>query len=144
MALRLRGQETEIRISAGGVLQDTITKISNFEFTVNLEMTEEGFLGATTNEMDEIYNGCSFKFDLQLDSGDWFSLQDKIVSKARRITPDLQFTIASVLNFPSGETKAIIIPDAHFGGQPMSIGGRKEYVKVSCEGGASNYDRQDL
>ena len=144
MALRLKGQEVEVRISRAGVLLDTITKVTNFEFEVKVEMSEEGFLGATTNEYDEIFNGCSFSFEVHLDTPDWLDFQQRIVDKARRVTPDVQFSISAVLFWPGGATKAVIVPDAHFGALPISMGGRSEFVTASCEGGASSYTLQDL
>lgn len=144
MALRLKGQETEIRISRGGTLLGTITKVTNFEFEAKVEMSETGFLGATTNEYDEIFNGCSFSFEVHLDGPDWMDFQQDIINKARRITPDLQFTISSVLHFPGGKTKAVLIPDAHFGGLPISMGSRSDFVTAKCDGGASGFTLQDL
>jgi hypothetical protein len=144
MALRLKGQEVEVRIIKAGVLQDTITKIKNFELEVKLDLLEEDFLGMTTTEYDEVYSGVGFSFEMQLDSPDFLDLQRAIIDKARRITPDVQYTITGTLLFPSGATRALIIPDAHFGAQPINAGGRKEYVTVSCEGAASDYTIQSL
>jgi hypothetical protein len=144
MALRLKGQEVEIRISKAGVLLDTITKVTNFEFEAKVEMSEEGFLGATTNEYDEIYNGCSFNFEVHLDTPDWLDFQQNIIDKARRVTPDVQFSISAVLFWPAGATKAVLIPDAHFGALPISVGGRADFVTAKCEGGASEFTLQDL
>lgn len=144
MALRLRGSEVEVRITKAGVLMDTITKVANFEFESKTELTEDSFLGSTTNEFDEVYNGCSFNFEVQLDTPDWLDFQKSIENKARRITPDVQFTITAVLFWPSGQTRAMVIPDAHFGAVPISIGGKNEYVTSKCDGGASEYFFQSL
>ena len=144
MALRLRGSEVDIRVTKAGVLLDTITKVSNFEFEAKVELTEDSFLGSTTNEHDEVYNGCSFSFEVQLDTADWLDFQKSIENKARRITPDVQFSISAVLSWPSGQTRALVIPDAHFGAVPLSVGGKNEFVTSKCDGGASEYFIQSL
>jgi hypothetical protein len=142
--LRLKGQEVELRITKSGVLKDTITKITNFNFAAKMEMLEQGFLGATTNEYDEVYNGCSFSFEVHLDGPDWLTFQQEVQDKARRVTPDVKFSIAATLFFPDGVTKGLIIPDAHFGEMPVAIGGRNEFVTATVDGGASEYTIQDL
>jgi hypothetical protein len=144
MALRLRGSETEIRVTRAGVLQDTITKVANFEFEAKIELTEDSFLGSSTNEYDETYNGCSFDFEVQLDTADWLDFQKGLENKARRITPDVVYSIAAVLSWPNGTTRALVIPDAHFGAVPISVGGKNEFVTSKCSGGASEYFIQNL
>lgn len=144
MGLRIKGQEVTVNISKAGNLQSAITKISNFEMEIKLEMKEEGFLGATTNEYDEIFNGVTFGFEMHLDNGDWFGLQQSIIDKARRVTPDVQYSIIGTMTWPSGESKAVIIPDAHFEAVPINVGSRSDYVTVKCSGGASEYTVQDL
>lgn len=137
MALRLRGSEVEIRVTRAGVLYDTITKVSNFEMEFKTELTEDSFLGSSTNEYDEVYNGVSFSFEVQLDTPDWLDFQQSLINKARRITPDVKFSISAVLFWPAGATRAVVIPDAHFGALPLSVGGKNEFVTAKCDGGAS-------
>lgn len=140
---RLRGTDTEIRIIANSVLEDRITKVTNFSFEAKLEVKSQGFLGAHTDEHDDVYSGCSFSFELQLDGPEWFALQQKILKRVKRITPDAQFSIVSTLYFPDGTTKLVVIPNAKFSGQPLDVGGRTEYAKVKCAGEADDFDLQD-
>lgn len=140
--LRVRGQETEIRVIKDGVLYDTITKITKFNAEVQLEVVSQGFLGGTSDEKDEIFNGVKFGFEAQLDTPDWFDMEAAIIKRAQRITPDVVFTIVSTLYFPSGKTRIIVIPDAKFGAIPLDIAGRKEYVTVKIDGEATGREIQ--
>ena len=142
MRMRVRGQEMEVRVIKDSVLQDTITKIKDFEVEAEFEIQSEDYLGETTQEKDEIYNGCKFNFTMHLDGPEWFDLQYTMKQRAMRVTPDVQYTIAGTLYFPSGDTRIIVIPDAHFGAQPLNAASRKDYVSVKCEGEASDYDVQ--
>lgn len=140
---RIRGQETEVRIIKDGVLYDTITKITKFNAELMLEVKSQGFLGGTTEEKDEIFNGVKYGFEAQLDSGTWFVMEDAIIKRAKRLTPDVQFTIVTTLYFSSGETKLMVIPDAKFGAIPLDIPERKDYVTVKIDGEASDRNIQD-
>lgn len=142
LRLRVRGQETEVRVVKDGVLYDTITKITKFNTELELEVTSQGFLGGLSEEKDEIFNGVKFGFEAQLDGPEWFDMEASILKRAQRLTPDVQFTIVSTLYFPSGETRIIVIPDAKFGAIPLDVGDRKSYVTVKIDGEASHREVQ--
>ena len=140
---RIRGQETEIRLIKDGVMYDTITKITKFSVEPMLEVKSQGFLGGTTEEKDDIFNGWKFSCEAQLDGVEWFDMQQAIIKRAQRLTPDVQFTIASTLYFPSGDTRIIVISDAKFSAAPIDIPERKDYVSVKLEGEVSNASIQN-
>lgn len=140
---RIRGQETEVRVVKDGVLYDTITKITKFNVELMLEIKSQGFLGQNTEEKDEIFNGVKFGFEAQLDSGQWFDMENAIIKRAQRLTPDVQFTIVTTLYFSSGQTKIMVIPDAKFGAIPLDVPERKDYVTVKIDGEASTRNIQD-
>lgn len=140
---RVRGQETEIRVIKDGVLYDTITKITNFNAEVQLEIQSQGYLGGTSEEKDEIFNGIKFGFEAHLDGPEWFDMEMAILKRASRLTPDVTFTITSTLYFPDGRTRIIVIPDAKFGAIPLNVGSRKDYVSVKIDGEASGREIQE-
>ncbi len=140
---RVRGQESEVRMIKDGVLYDTITKITNFNAELMLEVISQGFLGGTTEEKDEIFNGVKYGFEAQLDGPEWFDMEMAILKRAQRLTPDVQFTVVSTLYFPDGRTRIIVIPDAKFGAIPLTIGSRKDYVTVKIDGEASGREIQE-
>jgi len=133
-AQRIKGQEAVVLISAGGVLQDTLTDIQNFEIELQLEVISKGYLGESTNRKDMIYNGAKFTMELHLHTQDWFTLRNLIKAKAQRTNPNVVFNITSVLSFPNGDTPTVTLPDCQFGSNPMSIRSRGDYVNVKLEG----------
>lgn len=137
---RIKGQEVAILITTDGNLEDTLTDIQNFNLEAQFEIKSQGYLGEKTNRKDEIYNGCKFDFELHLHKQDWFGFQKKIKDRAQRNTPDTTFNITGVFSFPNGETPTLLIPDAHFGAQPLNISSRGDYVKVKLEGEADDFD----
>lgn len=140
---RIRGQETEVRCIKDGVLYDTITKITDFSIEAQLEVVSQGFLGGTSEEKDEIYNGAKFSFGAQLDGPEWLDMQASIIKRAKRLTPDVQFTIVTTLYFPDGRTRLLVIPNAKFGAMPLDIKSRKDYVTVKCDGEVEDFNVQN-
>ena len=140
---RIRGQETELRMIKDGVLYDTITKITKANTELMLEVTSQGFIGGTTEEKDEIYNGVKFGFEAQLDGPEWFDMEAAILKRAQRLTPDVQFTLVMSLYFTDGRTRIIVIPDAKFNAIPLDVGSRKDYVTVKIDGEASGREIQE-
>jgi hypothetical protein len=141
-AQRIKGQEVNILISTDAVLEDTLTDIQEFELESEFEIKSQGYLGEKTNRKDEIYNGAKFSMNLHLHSQDWFRFQGQIKDRAQRNTPDTLFNISGVLNFPNADTPQFLVPDAHFGGNPMTVPARGDYVKVKLEGEADDFSVQ--
>ena len=53
--LRLKGQETQIRMLRNGAPTEVANAISNFEMTDELEVLEEEYLGETEARYDVVY-----------------------------------------------------------------------------------------
>jgi hypothetical protein len=139
LAQRIKGQETTILFVRGGVLEEELTDTVDFEFEPKLELKEQGYLGEFTNRHDEIFNGVKFTGTIHLHSNLWFRFQSAIVARAQRLQPDLVFNISTVFSFPNGTSEIVLIPDAKFGAQPLSIKSRGDYVSVKLEGAADEY-----
>lgn len=139
---RIKGQETVILITQAGVLQDTLTDIQKFEMEAMFELISKGYLGENTERKDEIYKGCKFDLEMHLHTQDWFLFQNAIKLRAQRIAPDTIFNITTVLSFPNGQTPTILIPDAHFGANPLAVNSRGDYVDVKLAGEASDFTPQ--
>ena len=142
MAQRIKGQEVTITIVSGGTVEDSLTEILNFNVEPLLETKEQGYLGETTNRSDDIYNGCRFDLELHLHNQDWLKFQKKIIDRARRLTPDVEFVISATLLFPNGESPVVTLPDCKFGSTPMNITSRGDYVKVKLQGRCDDFDPQ--
>jgi len=100
-------------------------------------------LGEKTNRTDDIYNGIKFDMEMHLHRQAWFAFQKAIIARAKRESPDTVINITSVFAFPSGETPTVLIPDAKFGAQPLSVKSRGDYISVKLEGIADDYIQSD-
>ena len=134
---RIRGEETSIAITADGVLQAQITDVKDFEFTCVLEKKKEDFLGQTTSQYDEIFNGIDGKMLVQFGNRQIFDLAQTIMARARRRVPGAKINIKSTLNLPDGTLVRALIPDCMFGSIPFNNPGRAEYLTASLEFSAS-------
>lgn len=133
----VKGQEVSISLVRDDVPEDTLTNITDFEWTDALEIISKGYLGQTTEQKDMIYKGVKFSLKLHIFRQAYFDFRQGVINIARRVTPDSQVVIAGVLNMPSGETPDFTIPDAQFGNLPHNIAGREAYVEIQLQGEAS-------
>src|SRR5574338_377808 len=85
--LRIKGQETQVIITRGGVLEDTITAIKSFELTDVYQTISQGYLGEKTDRKDYIFNGSKFTMEVHLSRKQWWVLKRAIKDKAQRKTP---------------------------------------------------------
>ena len=130
---RLMGQEVTVRLTNAGSLVTEVTAIGNFNESVLLEIKESGFLGEGENRYDEIHNGFSGDLEFQPENAGWIDVQEAIIARARRETPEVQFSIIRVDSFSNGDTLTYTYMDVKFGAQPTSIAGRTEYAKTKIE-----------
>lgn len=135
----IKGQEVTIIYTRGGVVEDTLTDTSDFEFEPKLELKERGYLGEKSNRHDEIFNGAKFTGTINLTKQDWFVYQKAIIDRAKRKTPDIVFNITGVLLFPGGDAPTVLLPDVHYGPQPQGIRGRGDYLTIKIEGASDDY-----
>lgn len=130
---RIKGQEVEIIIIAGGQPQTTITTVRDFEMTFQTEVLREGYLNETTDRRDTIFRGIKGKMMLHLENSDIFNLIQVIIDKARRRTPGVTINIKATLNFPNGDRPRVLVPDCEFGELPLNVGSRSDYVSQSID-----------
>jgi hypothetical protein len=140
VAQRLKGQEISILFNRGGQLEDTLTDTSDFEFEPKIELKEAGYLGEKSNRHDEIFNGCKFSGTIHLHSQLWFNYQTAIIRRAQRLDPTVIFNISAVMQFPSGDTPAVLLSDVHFGPTPHGIRARGDYMTVKIEGACDDFN----
>lgn len=142
MAQRLKGQEVSINVMAGGVLEDTITAIQNFNVEDEFEILSQGYLGETTDRKDMVFKGVKGDFELHIATQDFLKLTQKIKDKARRVTPDVEFNLTATLNFPNGDTPTITFPDVAWGPIGKNTSSRSDYVKCKMQWACSDDDTQ--
>ena len=140
MAQRLKGQETNIFVMNQGVEVAALSDVRNFTMTPNFDKLEEGYLGETTNRFDEIFKGINFDFEVHVEDGGFLDFVNAVKDRAQRRTPGIAINIATVLNFPGGTRKKIVLRDCFFADMPFNVGSRSDYASVKFSGSASDFD----
>lgn len=137
MAQRIRGQETIITIIADGLVEGEIDSIVSSEFTHNIDLQEDNFLGRTSPDFDMIFKGTAFNVQGQLSNPSALRLFDKIIAKAQRqADAAVRIDITSTFIFATG-TYTIAFEDCSFGSIPVTTGGREEFTNFTLEGSCS-------
>lgn len=129
---RLKGQEISIRVVQDATTVDTLDSIGSFNEEVALEIKEDGFLGEPVNRFDEILNGFSGDFEMQLTNAAWVRWQQAIIDRATRRRPALKFNVVRTDFYASGDSSIFTYKDVKWGAQPTSLGSRGDYVKVKA------------
>lgn len=127
-----RGQETQIRLTQGGILVRTIdVRSSSFSFDVTI--LNENYLGKTTPSKDEIFNGLSGNLSVHFSGQEIFELIQKVVDRATRRAAVDSFVavISAFILLPNGDRPRITALDAKFGAIPVNIGGRDQYNDIT-------------
>lgn len=142
MGLRIKGQESSMTLTSPAGNITAFDHIISLSFTMNTEILEEGYLGTTANEFDEIYNGISGDVSAHLSNNEYWNFQEAVQSRAERRTPASgRFDLTTQFTFPTGEIARVTIEDIHFGPIETNVGGREEYVEVSFDFSASRMSR---
>lgn len=142
--LRIRGDEVQIVIVRGGVLESTLTAIRSFEITDNYTLISQGYLGENTERKDFIFTGSAFNLEAHLSKRDWYAFKKALRAKARRETPAVVFSISGIFTFPDGTQVAETLPNCSFGDQPQTIGSRSDYVTIRLTGAVGESDITEL
>jgi hypothetical protein len=127
---RLKGQEVSIRVVNAGNVVAEIDSVSNFNDSTALEIKEDGFLGEVVNRFDEILNGFGGDLEIHLTKANWIALQQSIIDRAQRLTPEVVFNVVRTDLYPNGDSIIFTYADVHWGDQGTSIGSRGDFVKV--------------
>lgn len=145
MPLRLKGQETDIRMLRNGSPTQVAKATSNFSMTDELEVLEEEYIGETTSRYDDIYKGTSFNFEIHLEDGAPFDLRTQAIGRAQRRGGEAaaRFDIAFVGGLPDGTIKSLTLVDVKFGSVETTVGGRSEFVTMKFEGSCSSVQTID-
>lgn len=133
MDQRLKGQEVSIRIINAGVVVAEIDTVSSFNDEVALELKEDGFLGETANRFDEILNGYGGDMEIQISKANWVLLQQAIIDRAQRKTPEVVFNVVRTDLFSNGDSAIFTYSDVKWGPIPTSVASRGDFVKPKLQ-----------
>ena len=143
MAERIKLQETVLRFIRDGAVETELADIQSADFDFDMELLSEGFAGETTDRKDDIFNGCSGRMSLQLESKEAFDPILAVINRARRKIPLFTVELTGLMQFPNGETVMLLFTDIRFGKFGFSAGNRKDYWKLDIEWGSSEFERLD-
>lgn len=128
-----------MRILVNGVQQAALTDIRSFEVAAQFDILREGYLGETVDRRDEIYRGARGRITLHFESEDIFNFTIALINRAARREPDTKINIRATLNFPNGDTPAVLLADCFFGEQPITFGSRSDYGELTLDFETSNF-----
>lgn len=134
---RIRGEDVTVEILLNSSPVEALTFIKSFEFTYQLEIKTEGFLGKTTNDKDSVFQGIKGRMEIQTNTKKSFEFIQTIVDRARRRASGARVNIKATYKFPNGERARLTIPDPEFGEFPVQSSGRSEYITTSIDFEAS-------
>lgn len=137
---RVKGQEVTVLVTQDGDLQDTLVDVVDFEATFLLELISKGYLGEKSERKDYIFKGVSFKVTFHLHKQDFVSFINAIVSKAKRLTPDVVFSFTGLFDMPNGDTPELTLDDCAFKDIPFTTKSRGDYVDVVFQGECEDID----
>lgn len=137
MSARIRGQEATVRITVDGQVQrGSFFKVTDFEVTPRTDLTEEGYLGETEDDIDIQHHGFDFSFSVDNeDEGPLEFLSDIVEREAdRQAHPSITVLVIYAYRKQGARNKVEVYHDCFMKLATQGFGGRKEYVKTSFEG----------
>jgi hypothetical protein len=128
---RIRGQENATIIVVNNVPQLQTTDIKSCEFTFQLEVQKEGYLGEFTDRRDSIYRGITGKQEYHFENPSWMNIVQQAVQRAQRRTPGIQLNTKSTINYSSGQKTRIVINDFSPGEIPITFSDRASFATLA-------------
>lgn len=136
--MRIKGQEVSCAMVSSTGLESAVADVKSLEIQFDRDILSEGFIGQTTEQKDDIFNGVSGKIEFHSRDETPLDLIQRINDKTKRRLPGEMFQIVATLAFPNGARRRIVIPDCSFGPIPISTGSREDYVTTTFEFAASD------
>lgn len=139
MSQRIKGQELNIVFVSPTGVEESINAVQSCEFEAQMDILSEGYLGETTERKDDIFKGMHGKITFHVDTSAWFTLAGRIIDRAQRRTPGVQFNLIGTFNFPNGQRARMVLQDIYFGAIPTNTGSREDYVEATLDFECSQY-----
>jgi hypothetical protein len=141
---RIKGQECSVIITRDQIVEAELTDIQSFNWEHVAETIVEGYLGETNDRTDDVFKHA--KGDLELHIHDAASIRafmKAVKDRQTRRSPDLQINLSLLEQYPDGQTRVISFPNIKFGGIPVNVPARAQYVKLKLDWVSDNYDDTD-
>ncbi len=140
MSVRVKGQETQVVVTGADGVETSVADVKSAEFTFERDILSEGYLGQTTEQKDDIFKGLTGKIEFHVRNAEVLDLIFRINEVTRRRLVGEQFEISTTFNFPDGQRRRVIVPDAKFGSIPIQAPSRDDFVSVSFDFAADDGD----
>lgn len=142
MSNRIKGQEVFLAVLVDGIQQTIVRDVRNFELTPKFTKLEEQYLGQTSKQYDELFDGVDFKMDLHFEDAGVITFIEAVKARAQNQTPGVTININAKLNFPNSSIKPVIIlQNCFFENMPIEFGSRSEYGQFTLSGSCENFTR---
>jgi len=136
---RIKGQEVSVAVvSATQGLEPAFTDVKSFNFQYDRSTSSEGYLGQTSNQADDIFEGISGDIEFHSRTADVLSLFQRMNEVSKRRLPGESIQIVFTMQFPTGGSRRVVIPDCKFGNIPINIPDRASFVTFKLEYKADN------
>ncbi len=137
--LRIKGQEVVLSVTLNGVIVSAIRNVKNFNVTVKLDQKTEDYLGETSPQFDEIYNGIGVSFSMHMSDPAVFDFITSIMRRAQRREAGVTVNIKATLSFPNGTKRKVMCNDLFFGNFPVQFGSRTDYGEISVDASGADF-----
>lgn len=142
MDQRAKGEDVVISIFklVGGQRQkiQDISDIKSYEITFNLDLLKEGYLGQTTDRLDDIFRGVSGSLEYHFSDAGALKLIQSIVQRARTRAgatnaQPIVISHQATIYMPDGTRPIISVPSMFFGPIPLGFGAREQFGSVKLD-----------
>ena len=128
---RLKGQDMVVAVTHNNNPVE-ISKVMSFEYSHQMDTTEQGFLGESSDEKDSVYKGVKGEFKVQVPNANIFHLIDAVVAQVRSRTSGDKFNLTLRRKLPGADSELVTtFSDISFGEIGHSVSGRTEYEEVT-------------
>lgn len=134
MAERLKGQEVSVNvISTTNGVETSFSDVGSLEAQFDREILSEGYIGQTTQQKDDIFNGVSGTITFHSRTADTMGLIQRINEESKGRLPGESFQIVAKFAFPLGGSRLIVFTNAKFGNIPVNTSDRQGFVEFRLE-----------
>jgi len=133
VGVRIKGQEVVVRLvdSATSAVQRELTDVKSFDLEVMMTALQEGYLGKTSDDFDDIYKGVTGKLELHLHDDTIINLINDVLDRSTRRVPGTKFSIQARFNFPNGVSRLGVVRDVVFDNIPLGVPGRDAFATTT-------------
>jgi hypothetical protein len=129
MEQRLLGQDVTVRLVRDGVVIAEVATIGSFDDSMDTEIKQEEFLGHTSADYSEVFDGFSGNLEFQSSKSGYVEVALAIEARATRADPSIVFNVVRTDQYANGDSNIFVYKDVAWGPMPSTIGNRKEFVK---------------